>query len=289
MAGIALALAAAVAFALANTSASIAYHSGSTPLTVAAIRFLLPTAALVVWLRMRGVPMSLQGRDGWIAAILGAITAIYTWALLSAIVTIPLALAILVFYLFPLAATIILAVCGWERFGWPTIAAIMLAFAGLALALDPSGDHFNIEGVALAVGAALGLGLVIAVSSRVFRAGDSRPVTLYMAATAAMVLIALCAMHGGFALPQTGLGWLGFVGTSVFYAFAMIAFFIAISMIGPVRVSLLSYAEPVVAAGLSVTLLGETLAPIQVTGIALVIAALVGATLWRRTPSTNGG
>jgi len=75
----------------------------------------------------------------------------------------------------------------------------------------------------------------------------------------------------------------------VFYAFAMIAFFIAISMIGPVRVSLLSYAEPVVAAGLSVTLLGETLAPIQVTGIALVIAALVGATLWRRTPATKGG
>jgi drug/metabolite transporter (DMT)-like permease len=289
MAGIALALAAALAFALANTSASIAYHSGSNPLTVAAIRFLLPTAALVVWLRMRGVSMSLPGREGWIAVMLGAITAIYTWALLSAIGAIPLALAILVFYLFPLIATIILAACGWERFGRPTIAAIVLAFAGLALALDPRGDRFDIEGVALAVGAALGLGLVIAVSSRVFRAGDSRPVTLYMAATAAMVLIVLCAMHGGFVLPQTGLGWLGFVGTSVFYAFAMIAFFIAISMIGPVRVSLLSYAEPVVAAGLGVTLLGETLAPIQIIGVALVIAALAGATLWRRTPPANRG
>jgi drug/metabolite transporter (DMT)-like permease len=289
MTGIALALAAAVAFALANTSASIAYHSGSNPLTVAAIRFLLPTAALVVWLRMRGVPMSLQGREGWIAVMLGAITAIYTWALLSAIGAIPLALAILVFYLFPLIATIILAACGWERFGWPAIAAIVLAFAGLVLALDPRGDRFDVEGVALAAGAALGLGLVIAVSSRVFRAGDSRPVTLYMAATAAIVLIVLCAMQGGFVLPQTGLGWLGFVGTSVFYAFAMIAFFIAISMIGPVRVSLLSYAEPVVAAGLGVTLLGETLAPVQITGVALVIAALVGATLWRRTPAANRG
>ena len=289
MAGIALALAAAVAFALANTSASIAYHSGSNPLTMAAIRFLLPTAALVVWLRMRRVPMSLQGREGWIAVMLGTITAIYTWALLSAIGAIPLALAILVFYLFPLIATIILAACGWERFGWLTIAAIVLALAGLALALDPRGDRFDIEGVALAVGAALGLGLVIAVSSRVFGAGDSRPVTLYMAATAAMVLIVLCAMHGGFVFPKTGLGWLGFVGTSVFYAFAMIAFFIAISMIGPVRVSLLSYAEPVVAAGLGVTLLGDKLAPIQIAGIALVITALGGATLWRRTPATKGG
>jgi drug/metabolite transporter (DMT)-like permease len=52
-------------------------------------------------------------------------------------------------------------------------------------------------------------------------------------------------------------------------------------MIGPVRVSLLSYAEPVVAAGLGVTLLGEALALPQIAGIALVIAALVGATLWQ--------
>jgi drug/metabolite transporter (DMT)-like permease len=135
--------------------------------------------------------------------------------------------------------------------------------------------------VALARVGALGLGIVIAVSSRVFRAGDSRPVTLYIAAVAAVVLIVLCAAHGELVLPQTGFGWLGLVGTSVFYAFAMIAFFIAISMIGPVRVSLLSYAEPVVAAGLGVTLLGEALALPQIAGIALVIAALVGATLWQ--------
>jgi drug/metabolite transporter (DMT)-like permease len=91
----------------------------------------------------------------------------------------------------------------------------------------------------------------------------------------------ICAAHGELALPQTGFGWLGFIGTSAFYAFAIIAFFIAISMIGPVRVSLLSYAEPVMAAGLGVALLGEKLAPLQIMGIAIVIIALVGATVSR--------
>jgi drug/metabolite transporter (DMT)-like permease len=280
-AGIVLALAAAVAFALSNASASLAYHSGSNPLTVAAIRFVLPTAALVVWLRLRGVPLGLPARDGWIALGLGAVTAAYTWALLSAIGAIPLALAILVFYLFPLVTAVILAVFGWEKLGWPTVAATVLAFVGLALALDPQGGNFHIEGVALALVAALALGIVIAVSSRVIRAGDSRPVTLYMAAVAAVLLILLCAALGKFALPQTTLGWVGFIGTSVLYAFAIIAFFIAISMIGPVRPSLLSYAEPVIAAGLGVIMLGEALVPIQIAGIALVIAALVGATLWQ--------
>jgi drug/metabolite transporter (DMT)-like permease len=280
-AGSALALAAAVAFALANTSASLAYHGGSNSLTVAAIRFVLPTAALVVWLRMRGVPLSLPRRDGWVAAALGAITAVYTWALQSSIEAIPLALAILVFYLFPLVATVILGVCGWEKRGWRTIAALMLAFVGLALALDPRGGNLDIEGVALAFVGALGLGTVIAISSRVFRAGDSRPVTLYIAAIASVLLIILCATHGKFVLPRTGLGWVGFVGAAAFYAFAMIAFFIAVSMIGPVRTSLLSYAEPMVAVGLGITLLGEALPPIQIAGLALVVTALVGSTLWQ--------
>jgi drug/metabolite transporter (DMT)-like permease len=96
------------------------------------------------------------------------------------------------------------------------------------------------------------------------------------------LLIALCAAHGEFVLPRTGLGWLGLVNSVAFYAFAMIGFFIAISMIGPMRASLLSYAEPVIAAGLGVMLLGETLAPVQIAGIALVVTALVGATLWQR-------
>jgi hypothetical protein len=81
------------------------FPRSSDPLTVSAMRFLLPTVALIVWLRIRGLPLHLPARDGWIAAVLGAVTAFYTWALLSAIGAIPLALAILVFYLFPLVAT----------------------------------------------------------------------------------------------------------------------------------------------------------------------------------------
>jgi drug/metabolite transporter (DMT)-like permease len=48
-----------------------------------------------------------------------------------------------------------------------------------------------------------------------------------------------------------------------------------------VRVSLLSYAEPVMAAVLSVAWLGEKLAPLQIIGISIVIIALVGSTVLR--------
>jgi drug/metabolite transporter (DMT)-like permease len=279
--GIAIALAAAAGFALANTSASVAYQGGSNPLTVAATRFLVPTAALIVWLRVSGLSLALPRRDAWAAICLGVVTALYTWALLRSFSSIPFALAVLIFYLFPLIAAIMVAGLGWEKFSWKTGAAIVLALAGLALALDVRGGNLNTEGAALAFLAAAGLAVVVAVSSRVFGKGDARPLTLYMAATASVVLFIFCAVSGDFALPHTASGWIGFGAAAAFYAFAMIAFFIAVAMIGPVRASLLSYADAVISAGLGVVVLGQALTLVQIAGIAVVIVALIGATRFR--------
>ncbi len=276
--GITVALAAAAAFALANTSASVAYHGGSNPLTVAATRFLVPTTALIVWLRASGTSLVLPKRDAFVAALLGVVTASYTWALLRSFSAIPFAVAVLILYLFPLIAAAIVAGLGWEKFARRTGAAIVLAFVGLALALNVRDSNFNAEGVALAFFAAIGLAVVVAVSSRMFGKGDARPLTLYMAGVAGVFLLILCAASGDFALPRTASGWIGFVIAAMLYGFAMIAFFIAISIIGPVRTSLLSYTDAVISAGLGVVVLGQSLTMVRITGIALVILALIGAT-----------
>jgi drug/metabolite transporter (DMT)-like permease len=276
--GVVVALAAAAGYAVANTSASLAYQGGSNPLTVAATRFLVPTVALIVWLRLSGVSLVLPKRDTLLAVLLGFITALYTWALLRSFNALPFALAVLIFYLFPLIAAVIVAAFGWHKFAWRTGAAIVLALVGLALALDVRGGNLNAGGATLALLAAVGLAVVIVVSSRVIGSGDARPATLYMAAGASALLLILAAASGDFALPQTSSGWIGFVASSAVYGFAMIAFFIAVSMIGPVRASLLSYADAVISAGLGVVVLGQALTMVQVAGIALVIIALVGAT-----------
>jgi drug/metabolite transporter (DMT)-like permease len=281
--GITIALAAAAGFALANTLGAMAYQGGSNPLTVAATRFLAPTAALVIWLRLGGVSLLLPRRDAIAAALLGIVTALYNWALLRSFSSIPFALAVLIFYLFPLLAAVIVAGLGWERFAWKTAAAIVLALAGLALALDVRGSSLDITGMALAFFAAVGLAVVIVISSRVFGKGDARPLTLYMAAAASVVLLILCAASGDLALPRTFSGWIGFAAAAAFYGCAMIAFFIAVSIIGPVRTSLLSDADAVISAGLGVVVLGQALTLVQIAGIAIVILALIGATLPSRS------
>jgi drug/metabolite transporter (DMT)-like permease len=277
--GVVVALVAAAGYAVANTSTGVAYQGGSDPMTLAAIRFLVPTVALFFWLRLSGVPLALPRRNAILGVLLGFVTALYTFALLRAFSMLPFALAVLIFYLFPLLAAVIAATLGWEKFNWKTGTGIVLALVGLALALGVrGGGNLDAFGIALSLLAAVGLAIVIVVSSRLFGGGDARPLTLYMAVAASVLLLILCAATGDFAFPQTSAGWIGFVASSVVYGFAMIAFFIAVSMIGPVRASLLSYADAVISAGLGVVVLGQTLTMVQVVGIALVIIALVGAT-----------
>src|SRR5262245_66693648 len=94
---------------------------------------------------------------------------------------------------------------------------IVLALVGLTLALDVRGGNLNAFGVALSFLAAVGLAVVIVVSSRVIGKGDARPPTLYMAAGASALLLIIATASGDFALPQTSSGWIGFVASSAVY------------------------------------------------------------------------
>ena len=279
--GVVVALSAAACFSLANTAASIAEGGGSSPLTISAIRFLVPAAALLIWLSLSGVSLAMPWRGALISAALGIVSALYTWALLRSFGLIPFALAILIFYLFPLMAAVIVAALGFEKFSWRTGAAIIVALVGLALALKVQDSGLEPAGLLLAVLSALGLAIVVVVSSRVFGSGDARPTTMYMAGSASVLMFIICAVTGDFALPQSGAAWLGFLASSAIYAFAMIAFYIAVSMVGPVLASILSYADAVISACLGVVVLHQALTPVQIVGIALVIVALVGATIQR--------
>ena len=216
----------------------------------------------------------LPARDGLVAAGLGWVTVLYTWSLLSAIEILPVPLAILVFYLFPVFTTFIVAMMGWERLKRINIIAAFVAFAGLALALGVSGGGLNLLGVAYAAVAALGLALVSAVSSCVIRSGDPWQATLYMAATAALTFVLITILFGEFRLPTTETGWWGFIDTNLVYAAAMIGYFVAISMIGPGKTTLYSNIEPLIAIGAAFILLDQVLSPLQILGVVVVVGAL---------------
>src|SRR5437763_758383 len=75
-------------------------------------------------------------------------------------------------------------------------------------------------------------------------------------------------------LPRRASGWAGVLGVPFFYAFAMIGLFWASARLGAVRTGFFMNFEPIAAILLAALILDQVLAPVQLAGAALVIAAL---------------
>lgn len=283
-AGVVLALLAATSFAINSTSAGLAYAAGSNAVTVLAFRVAFGVIALYAVLRLLGVPTRLPPRDRWRAFGLGVLLGAYSYGLFGSFEHIPVALGVITFYTFPLMTALTLWLLGWERFTWTAAGALVLAFGGLALALDVTGEGIDAVGVAHGLFAAVAFTALLLLSRRVVDHPDSRPVTLHMLVTAVVIFAAAVVVTGDFALPQTGKGWVGFFAVPMFYTFSIVAFFVAAGWVGPMRVALTMNWEPVSSAILGALVLDQVLSVSQFVGVGLVIAGIVIIQLRRAEP-----
>lgn len=288
--GVALAIAAAVGFAANTTLARIAYDSGSNVMTFLTVRTTLAGFVVLTMLLLSRGPLKLPPRQRLAAFGIGLLLALYSFGTLSAIKFIPVALAVLIFYTFPLLTTVYLWLTGHERPNWRSGAAVIVAFIGLMLALDIGGAALDLRGVAFATLAAFGITAVIILNNRLVGEGDSRPVTLHMLASAAVVCILLTLALGEFALPSGGPGWWSFLSGPFFYAMAIISFFIAMSKLGPFRTTLTMNLEPIWSMIFGFALLGQVLTGWQLFGAGLVVAAVATVQMVRaaETASAKG-
>jgi drug/metabolite transporter (DMT)-like permease len=275
--GIVVALVSAASFAVANTLAGVAYEGGTDPLTLSTTRFILPALVLLVILRATGRPLLMKGRANWAGITLGLLTVIYNFALLSAIELLPVSIAILIFYLFPILTAFFLAALGWGRLTPTMVVGALVAFLGLALVLAVQFDELDRIGMIFGLVSAVGFAIVCTISNRIMRGRDSRQGTFYISAVATLVMIAISLGVGEFNLPVTAAGWAGFMGSHVLYAAAIIGLYTSISMVGAAATTFFSNLEPLVVVGASYILLGQSISPWQMVGVAIVVGALIYA------------
>ena len=273
--GIILALTAGVCFGLSNTFAGLAYSGGATPFTMSATRFFLPSLILTIIILAQGNAIFLPTRAGVIALLLGVVTILYTIALLEAFQLILVPIAVLIFYLFPIFTGIILKLLGWGQFNMTKAVCAVVAFSGLGLTLMVQIENIEGTGIILAAIAALGLALVSVVSQRLIKDEDPRQATLYMAASALMVMVVLVVIEGSLPLPSNITGWVGFSLSNIMYAAAMISFFYAISISGAGTTTFLSNLEPLVVVGAAFLFLNQSLTIVQLFGVLVVVLALI--------------
>jgi drug/metabolite transporter (DMT)-like permease len=267
-------LAFAVSFAMVGICTALAIDGGSNPLTVVLGRTLATALLLLGWYRLAGVQLSVPRRDLATAALIAVPLGANNYLLNAAFAEIPVPLVVLIFYLWPAITTVASWLTGRERFRWRSAGGLALAFAGIGLALNVEFTDAQEKGVWLALGASLSWSITFLLIGRFLHGRDTRAPTFYMLLIVLAAFAAIALATQGVRLPATPPGWAGMAGIGFFYAFSLIGVFAATARIGPMRTGFYMNFEPIAAVLLAALILGQTLAPIQLAGAALVIAAL---------------
>jgi drug/metabolite transporter (DMT)-like permease len=279
--GMALLLFAAAAFSLHNTLARLAYDEGVAPTTINAAR----TWAVLL---MFAVVLGAQGqwprvpRAAWLAfAVTAVCYSLHNPLLLIAFQFIPVSLAVLVIYMFPLFVAFMAAAIGQERLRRGTLVAAVTGFAGVALVLEIGGLVLDWRGLVLAAISAVTLAANIVGAAQLNRHMKALAVPFALSCLGAIVFGALMLADGGPTLPAGARGWAIFAAATLTSPAALIAFYFALPRAGAPRSSLVMNVEPVITVLLAVWLLGESLSVLQGAGAVLIVGAIAVAAVAR--------
>jgi len=286
--GLVVLLLSTVAFGLNNILARLSYDNGSNVLTLLTVRTVIGLVVIGAYLSWLNLWRRFARSDLPVFALAAVSFSTGTFLLLESFHYLPVSLAILLFYLFPITVALINLATGEERltpYGW---VGVVTAFCGLALALEIfHGFELNLVGVALSTISALFMALSIVSTHRLMQRFPGIFVTFWMLAASGIFFAVAMFAIVGIAWPDAGRGVLVFSGAVISGPIALVTFFVGLSMVGSSKTALVMNAEPLTTILFAAAILGEALGWLQYGGAAIVIASIVLVTLAER--KRNGG
>jgi len=276
--GICLATVSAVGFSVSLVLARFSYDFGTNALTVLLIRFLLMVALAYAWCRLQRQPLLGNGRALALCYLMGLFYFIGIGSYLSSVAYVPVSLAVLFFYTFPIITALLAAAQARKPPRAEEILALLLAFAGIFLALDFASVEMHPVGIGLALLAALGVAVNLLIAEHVVRVMPIGVFTVHMSISAIACAAAVTLATDSFSLPRSGTpGQLAFAIMLLAFITAFLSGYLSVRLIGSVRVAVILNLEPVATMFFALVLLGEIMSPRQYSGAALVIGAVVAA------------
>ncbi|MEZ2408733.1 drug/metabolite transporter (DMT)-like permease [Bosea sp. OAE752] len=273
--GLLLAFASAAAFGTNIVSAQIAGAAGlGGPLLVfyrVLIMLVLVGAAALLARASLGL---LRGQRLPVLRF-GIATALVGTAYLSSVSFVPVSVAAVIFYTYPVLIVLLEPLLTRAPFRADRLVVALVAFIGIALVVGPDLHGLDPRGLALAGLASL------AAAAQFFAAAScasiaTMPKLFWSHVVILPVTLLILALTGGFLPPQAFL--LAPIALAVTYGGYLVGFvlqILALARIAPGPAGLAYCAEPIIAVAIAAVVLGERLGSLQYAGGALVIAALV--------------
>jgi drug/metabolite transporter (DMT)-like permease len=254
-------------FAGANGSAIVIYR----------VLLMLGLVALVAVAARRSLRMAREERLTilW----LGISTALIGLCYLSSVAFIPVTVAAVVFYTFPILIVLASPLVEGTRLTPALGGVVALATLGVMLVVGPAFGDLDWRGLALAFGASIATAFQFFAAARCRKTDVVAKVFwIHLIVLPTAVLISLAT--GQFAGPSMlALAPLAVALSIGGYVFGFFLQFLALGRISAVAAGIIYCTEPVVAAISSALILQEGLAPLQIAGGALVLAAIIANVL----------
>jgi len=277
--GIVILLGVATTFAANHVAARVAFDHGASVATGIVVRAAGTALVLLLLMKFQGVTFSLPRPLRGQALLAGVLVAVQSYCLYSAVALIPAALALLVFQTCPMLFVLLSWALGKETPRPQTFAAMLLALAGLALALDITPDRFAMKwaelgaGVSWAFAGAVSFAFVYYMNSNALKGLDGRLRTFVMTSVTATLVLIGGGVAQRLALPQDGTGWAGLALLTVLYCVAMSSLFYVLPRLSAASTAALNF-EPIAALVLAWIFLGQTVAPLQIAGAFVTVSAI---------------
>lgn len=276
--GLSFAFIAATSLAFITTFARLTYDAGSTPFTLIVLRCVIGLVALYA-ISYFIVGTFRLPRAAWKSTLVAGIgLTMITFGYMSSVAYIPVGLAALIFYTFPLVVLAYEAMREGKLPGPRRLAIFLIAFAGLGFAIGPSLESLNPIGMALAfIG---GLGSVVFLLAGAEASKHTEPLLVASYANLFLFPLALACLivFDAYQLPKTDLGVIALGGAGLAYIIGITTQIMAVKFANTSDVSLVHNFEPVVSIAIAWIVLHETLSVIQLAGVALVISAIFAGT-----------
>lgn len=265
----------AMSLGAGHVFARLAFANGANVLTGALTRALSATILLYLLLQLRRIRLAPLHREFKATLILGLFITGQTGLIQLAVSQLPVSVAVLVFYLFPVFTGLASAMLGDERFSLRLMGTLLAAFVGLSLVLGVGHLSASPLGIAAAVGAAVCFSAALVLTPRLAPTMAAPLRTFYTLATSAVVFIVIVLGTNSIDPPDNTLGWIGITGLGLCYSMGITGLFLLLPLLGPTQSAMVLNLEPVFVAMIAWLALSEQLTLLQIFGGAVVVAAVI--------------
>jgi drug/metabolite transporter (DMT)-like permease len=267
-------LTAALSFSSVDILIKVVFASGMDVMTLVSLRGILVVGSMAVWLTLRKPPVRHTHHQRAIAWVIGLLFAGSMYGLMMAISLLPVSIAILAYFVYPLMTGIAGGITGIDRLTWPGLLTAVAAFLGLSLMLGSEFTNLSGFGIGWALAAA-GFRTMSLLMTRAWLNGtDPRLTTWYSMLPSTLLFVIGSVAIGDWQVPETLIGWAAFVGTSAGSTLSTLLIYLSTNRVGPFRTAFIMNLEPLVTTVLSIVLLHETLTPPQAFGAAVMLVSL---------------